>query len=239
MNAAEEQMRYKDALETGLLNGDACYRRVDAAIQDMEAEAAEKRMPLRSLLRIAIPAAILLIAGTAVAAGILLTGKGSRIRFFSNTDRSDVRAQQGYYERHSDAVEDKALDAQGNTVLTVENIAIHRERVTVFYSADAGHGEIGISLSVNGGAEREPVGIEHADAGQTQGVMASFVVFPEVPQECSLTVRFYGEDRTLLSEREYAVDLTQGGAEDMVILSGKTVHIDGTYSEEPEPPYRP
>ena len=239
MNAAEERMRYKDALETGLLNGDACYRKVDAAIRDMEAEAAEKRMPSRGLLHIAIPAVMLLIAGTAVAAGILLTGKGSRIRFFSDTDQPAIRAQQDYYERHSDAVEDKALDAQGNTVLTVENIAIHRERVTVFYSTGAGQGEPFLSLSVNGGEEREPVSIQRADVGQAQSTMASFAVFPEVPRDCSLTVRFYGEGRTLLSEMEYAVDLTQGGAEDLVILSGKTVHIDGTYSEEPEPPYRP
>ena len=77
MNAMEEQRIYNDALITGLLDGDRCYRRVDAAICDLEEEAAGSGRLLRGLLRIAIPAAALLVAGTAVAAGILLTGKGS------------------------------------------------------------------------------------------------------------------------------------------------------------------
>lgn len=239
MNAVEEKLLYRDVLESGMLNENSCYQKVDAAIRDMEAKEAESRLPWKGLLRLAIPAAILLIAGTAVAAGVLLTGKGSRIRFFSNTDQPAILAQQDYYERHSDAVEDKALDARGNALLTVENIAIHRERITVFYRTDGEYRRAGLALSINSGEERKPVSVERVDLGQEESVMASFVVFPEVPGDCSLTVRFYGENGALLSKMEYAVNLAEGKAENLVILSGKTIHIEGTHSEEPEAPYRP
>lgn len=239
MNAVDEKTLYKDALESGLLNGNRCYQKVDAAIRNVKAEEAESRLPWKGLLRLAIPAAMLLIAGTAVAAGVLLTGKGSRIRFFSDTDQPAILAQRDYYERHSDAVEDRALDTRGNALLTVENIAIHRERVTVFYRTDGEHRQAALALSVNGGEERTPDSVERMDLGQGESIMASFAVFPEVPRDCSLTVRFYGADGALLAQKEYAVDLAQAQVEDLVILSGKTIRIDGAYSEEPEPPYRP
>lgn len=237
MNAMEEKILYKDALETGLLNGEPCYRKLDSVIRSMEEETAMAGKLLRGVLRIAIPAAALLVAGTAVAAGILLTGTGSKIRFFSETDSPAIQAQQDYYERHSDAIDDKALDVQGNTVLSLENIAIHKERVTVFYNAQ---GQVAITLSVNGGEEREPIGVEQADSGAGRSRMASFMVFPDVPQDCTLTVRFYGEQGKLISAMTYPVDLSHSEEEETLILSGKTICIQGTYSEEPDqPPYRP
>ena len=239
MNAMEEQRIYNDALITGLLDGDRCYRRVDAAICDLEEEAAGSGRLLRGLLRIAIPAAALLVAGTAVAAGILLTGKGSRIRFFSEADSPAVQAQQAYYERHSDAVEDQALDGQGRAVLTVENIAIHQDRIAVFYREKSGSEGSKLTLFVNGGEERQPDSIERAVSQNSQSSMAAFAVFPEVPQDCTLTLRFYREEGTLLLERSYGVDLSRSQADETLILSGQTVRIDGTHTEEPEPPYRP
>ena len=239
MNATDEKQLYQYALETGLLNGTSCYRRVDAAIQDVEEEAARSGRFLRGLLRLAIPAAALLVAGTAVAAGIQLTGKGSRIPFFDRVDSPAIEAQQAYYERHSDVLEDTAMTDQGNVILKVENIAIHKEKVAVFFRRDKGR-QVTCTLSINNGEEREPVRIEEADTASDQSCMASFVVFPEVPKVCNLTVRFYGQDGSLLLQRDYGADLSQSEAEGTLILSGQTVRIDGTHTEEPEePPYRP
>lgn len=238
MNANEEQQIYRDALEEGLLNGASCYRRVDDAIVAMEEAATSGRL-LRGLLRIAVPAAALLVAGTAVAAGIILTGKGSKIRFFSDADSPAIQARQDYYERHSDALGDMAHDEQGNMILTVENIAIHRERIAVFYSSSTDLDKYSLTLSVNEGEERAPSGIEQAGSGNDRAYMASFSVFPEVPDDCTLTIRFYNGEGSMISKMTYAVDLSQSEKEETLILSGKTVEIKGTYSEEPEPPYRP
>ena len=242
MNTKEEQLIYRDALENGLLNGSRCYKKVDAAIRETEQAEALQKMPRRRALRIAVLAAALLLAGcaVAVAAGILLTGSGSRIGFFSDTDSSAIRAQQDYYERHSDALRDEVLDEHGNKILTVENIAIHKDTISIFCSLENKRDQPSITLSINGGDERQPVRSERTDVGNGQSVMTSFLVFPSVPESCTMTVRFTDADGTLLSVKGYTVDLTQNRDDSVLILSGKTVQIKGEYSEEPtEPPYRP
>jgi hypothetical protein len=239
MNIQQEQQFYRDALEEGLLNGKSCYRKVESAIWEMEQETKPGAILRWKVLRIAVPAAALLLAGCAIAAGILLKGKGSRIRFFSGTDQPAIQAQKDDYERHSDSVQDPVFDSSGNQILTLENIAIHKDRVTVFCSQVSDGEEFRIGLSVNGGEEREPVRSEQAETGKEKRLMLSFWVAPEVPENCSLTVRFRRKDQTLIAEKTYRADLAERRGEDLLILSGKTVEIEGTYSEEPEPPYRP
>lgn len=242
MNTNEEQLLYRDTLENGLLNGASCYRNVDRAIREMEREETSNGAPRRRTLRIAVLAAALLLAGcaVAVAASILLTGSGSKIGFFSDTDSSAIRAEQDYYERHSDALRDEVLDEQGNRILTVENIAIHKDTISVFYRLENRQNPPSVTLSINGGDERQPVRSERTDAADGQSVMTSFVIFPSVPETCTMTVRFAKADGKLLSEKGYTIDLTQNKDDSILILSGKTIQIKGEYSEEPtEPPYRP
>ena len=242
MNTAEEQMIYRDALENELLNGRRCYQKIDRVIRETEQEKSLRKKPRRRAMQIAVLAATLLLAGcaVAVAAGILLTGNGSKIGFFSETDSSEIKAQQDYYERHSDAVWDEVTDKHGNKILTVENIAIHKETISVFYTLENKQNQVFVALSINGGEARQPSRSECIDIGNQESVMTSFLIFPSVPENCSMTVRFADENGTLLSEKGYSIDLSQNRSDSILVLSGKTIKILGDYSEEPaEPPFRP
>ena len=239
MNIQEEKQLYRDTLQKELLSGEHARNKIDQSLLRLEAEETADRIKGMKVLRIAILAGVLLLAGCAVAAGIVLRGNGSRIPFFGRTDNPSMQAQKEYYERHSDSLQDPIIGNAGEKLLTIENIAVHRDTVTVFYSTASENEDYKIGLSVNGGAERIPSRTEKAGDGTDRGYMASFLISPEVPESCTLTVQFRQEDGTLISENSYEMDLSQSEAGDSVILSGETVRIEGTYSEEPEPPYRP
>ena len=105
-----EREYYHDILEQTLLSGNMLRKKLyaECPVPHITMLHGERKRPCRRLTRrtalVLVAAATLLVSGAALAAGLVLSGKGSRIGFFSNTGDPELRAQQGYYERTSDAV---------------------------------------------------------------------------------------------------------------------------------------
>ena len=200
-----EREYYHDILEQTLLSGNMLRKKLyaDCPVSRITMLHGERKRPRRRLTRrtaLAIAAAAtLLFSGAALAAGLILSGEGSRIGFFSSTGDPELRAQQGYYERTSDAVGLPLTGDAESAALTIDNIAIDGEQVTVFYTAGMKEPlpeavqPPAPYLSVNDGVRQlsheQLVYAERTDA-HTLTCMQSFTVPGGVPKTCTLTVGF-------------------------------------------------
>ncbi|MGN0785559.1 MAG: DUF4179 domain-containing protein [Candidatus Aphodomorpha sp.] len=237
-----EREYYHDVLEQTLLSGNALREKLHAErpVPHITMLHGEQKRPCRRLTRrtalVLVAAATLLVSGAALAAGLVLSGKGSRIGFFSNTGDPELRAQQGYYERTSDAVGLPLTGESDPATLIIDNIAIDGEQVTVFYTAGMNESLPEAAqppapyLSVNDGVRQlsheQLVYAERTDA-HTLICMQSFTVPGGVPQTCTLTVGFdslFGKSGDW--RRTFEVDLTGAAADALVAYPNAILQVD-------------
>lgn len=213
------------------------------------------RLPKKTI-SLLVAAATLLLAGAALAAGILLKMQGSQIGFFDQLDDPDILAQQDYFERQSDAV-DAPLSVQGETEgqLTVNNIAINEGTVTVFYTAESPDllPEDPVSLRaltpitsvcIDGGEKSvsHPGGYNDTvrrTGERTMAFMESYYMGEaDVPATCTLTVsaeEIFGKKTDW--SMDFAVDMRELLADTRFAISGQKVHLEGMRDETKPPPY--
>lgn len=240
-----EKFFFHDALEQTLLSGEDLRKKVLAQAQTgspVIALSTAKKAPRRRLSsRMAIAlaaAAILLLSGTALAVGLVLTGGGSKIGFFSDTNDPELKAQQGYYERASDAVDQPLTSSVEGDTLTINNIAINRDRVTVFYTATSAAPLPNDAaapapwLSLDDGTRQQSlvknVLAERADEW-TLSCMQSFSLTEALPKTCTLTIGFdalFGQTGDW--QHTFQVDLTQSSASTIAAYPNAVIRLVGT-----------
>ena len=240
-----EREYYHDILEQTLLSGNMLRKKLYAECPDSripmlheEWKRPRRRLTRRTALAIAA-VATLLLSGAALAAGLILSGEGSRIGFFSSTGDPELRAQQGYYERTSDAVGLPLTGDAESAALTIDNIAIDGEQVTVFYTAGMKEPlpeavqPPAPYLSVNDGVRQlsheQLVYAERTDA-HTLICMQSFTVPGGVPKTCTLTVGFdslFGKNGDW--RHTFNVDLTNAAADALIVYPNAVLEIDDAH----------
>lgn len=240
-----EREYYHDILEQTLLSGNMLRKNLYAECPDSripmlheEWKRPHRRLTRRTALAIAA-AATLLLSGATLAAGLILSGEGSRIGFFSSNGDPELRAQQGYYERTSDAVGLPLTGDAESAALTIDNIAIDGEQVTVFYTAGMKEPlpeavqPPAPYLSVNDGVRQlsheQLVYAERTDA-HTLICMQSFTVPGGVPKTCTLTVGFdslFGKSGDW--RYTFNVDLTNAAADALVVYPNAVLEIDDAH----------
>lgn len=205
-----------------------------------------RRLKKRSLA-ILIAAATALLAGTALAASYLLKMSGSKVGYFQHADSPDIAAQQDYFERQSDAVDEPLIsDTEGGIEFLINNIAINDKTVTVFYSASRKEPLPAGIEALRGLIPRTTVAIGN-DAVQSsydsdrtvRRIGANTITWMDnywmengVPVNCTLTVsaeEVFGVsvNRSL----DFEVDLSEVVANTRYALSGQTIHFEGSHDE--------
>ena len=203
----------------------------------------------RRKLAVLIAAAVLIVSVTAFAAAsaIVLKRTGGSIGYFDSNDSAGIAAQQPHYERIGDEV-DVVLTADDVT-LTIDNIALEDERITVFYTVSSAKGIAdGAELpelygSIDGGNTACAYPLEltpkRVDANTFTCMQTMWLKDP-LPEVCTLTVfcrSLFGVDKYVsaelavdtsevpanVSEGEYLVVVDDGRYEHTIIAR---VYID-------------
>ena len=181
----------------------------------------------RRKLAVLIAAAVLLVSVTAFAAAgaIVLKRTGGSVGFFDGSDSAEISAQQPHYERIGDEV-GVVLTAE-DVQLTIDNIALEDEQITVFYTVSnqkgiADDAELPeLYASIDGGLTACAYPLEltskRVDANTFTCMQTMWLSSP-LPEVCTLTVfcrEMFGVEKTVSAElnvdtSEVPVNVSEG-----------------------------